>query len=60
MTRKEEIDGRRHKPVSVSIPLDVLQRIDGARGRLPRSTFIVKLVEDQLDAAHKLQERRGD
>ena len=47
----ESIDYKR--PVSLSLPQSMLQSIDEKRGRLPRSTFILAILEQTLGKGRK-------
>ena len=38
------------KPVGVSFPEDLLEKIDGLRGKVPRSVYIRDLIEKALKA----------
>jgi len=40
-----ETELNRKVPVGISIPLDLLERIDQGRGRRSRSEFVVQLIE---------------
>jgi metal-responsive CopG/Arc/MetJ family transcriptional regulator len=42
----EEIDYKR--PIGVSLPTSILELLDKKRGRVPRSAFILQILEDTL------------
>ena len=43
MEMSQELDY--HRPVGVSLPVSILQLLDEKRGRVPRSAFILEILE---------------
>jgi hypothetical protein len=40
---------RNHHPVSISLSADIIAKIDAKRKDIPRSRFILRLIEKEVD-----------
>ncbi len=41
------------RPISVSLPQSIIEQLDKQRGRLPRSVFILQILESKIQKEKK-------
>jgi metal-responsive CopG/Arc/MetJ family transcriptional regulator len=53
MTRITEMTGKRSKDFGVTLPSKTLEKLDEIRGDIPRSRYLLRLVERALQEQEK-------